>query len=548
MRDSKLILASGVPLDRNYNNVLSYTESELLDSLYNLYSIYEGYDYAFIDEYQNSINIQKPYGECIAANYMAFQNPRYNNKWFFCFIDKIEYNSEKSTNIFFHVDSWSTWFRTAEKRPCYVLREHVENDFIGLNTIDEGLDTGETIAVDTIEDNNLANLQYIAVASNWNPQTKSGYNGVNVYTRLAWGSVLYLFNFENVGIGKLQNFIRQTNYDGHIADIKDIFFIPQNLINENHVSTSPDYDITDGQTVFGTSNFKYIDSNTFTSHNEDFTVNKHLSFGDIDVNNNKCFCYPYNYLLVTNNVGTQNILKYEDFSTAACIFSNQFAMSIGCSARTVPKNYKGIAENIDESVPLAKFPTCQWSSDSYTNWLTQNGVNIKKEKGNIGFGVIKAIGGAAVNIAAGNWAGAVGSVLGSAQDLFNQVMGLNGGFDRAKLLPNLVGGTADGDVNFASTDNVFKYVAMQCKPEYIKMIDSFFDKFGYKILKIKIPNYVGRRTWNYLQIGSGEKFCYGDVPQNDLEIINSIAQKGVTVWHDIKKIGDYKLNNDILPG
>lgn len=546
MRNSKLILAQGIKLDRNYNNVLSYSEEQLLDTILNQYSIYEGYDYSFIDEMQNSICVQIPYGNCINVNYLAFQNTRYNNKWFFCFVDKIEYNSEKSTNIFFHTDEWSTWFKDSEKLPCYVLREHVLNDMIGINTIDEGLDTGETIAVDTTEDNNLANLQYIAVASNWNPQTKSGYNGVNIYTRLAWGSVLYLFNFELVGIGKLQNFIRQTNYDGHIADIKDIFFIPQNLINENHVATSPDYDITDGQTVFGTSNFKYIDTNTFTSHSEDFSVNKHLSFGNITIRNNKCFCYPYNYLLVTNNVGTKNVLRYEDFSTAACVFSNQYAMTIGCSARTVPKNYKGIAENIDESVTLAKFPTCQWSSDSYTNWLTQNAINIEKQQVNIGYTGVKAATGFIGNLLSGNLGGALTSGIDSAQSLQNQIMDLQGGFYQAKLLPNLVGGSADGDVNFASTDNVFKYVAMQCKPEYIKMIDSYFDKFGYKILRIKIPEFNSRRNWNYLQIGAGETFVSGDIPQKAQETINAICQKGVTIWHNNNSIGNYNLENDVV--
>ena len=129
-RNSKLILAKGIKLDRNYNNVLDYKESELLDALLNQYSTYEGYDYSFINENQNIICVQVPYGECVDVNYLAFQNPRYNNKWFFCFVDSIEYNSEKSTNITFHTDEWATWFNYNLIQQCYVLREHVENDMI----------------------------------------------------------------------------------------------------------------------------------------------------------------------------------------------------------------------------------------------------------------------------------------------------------------------------------------------------------------------------------------------------------------------------------
>lgn len=33
--------------------------------------------------------------------------------------------------------------------------------------------------------------------------------------------------------------------------------------------------------------------------------------------------------------------------------------------------------NEDESIALGKYPTCSWSSDSYTNWLAQNSLNMQ---------------------------------------------------------------------------------------------------------------------------------------------------------------------------
>lgn len=362
--------------------------------------------------------------------------------------------------------------------------------------------------------------------------------------------MIYLFDFSTTGVANFRHFLRATNYDGHIADILDVFVVPGATVSPNDILTV-EYDVinSDGN-VEAHASFMYIDRTKpkFDAIEYDFQFTKKLSFPNYQVRNNKCLCYPYNYLLVTNNVGTQNILKYEDFSSPYCTFKQQGALSIGGSFRTVPINYKGIEENVDESVPLAKFPTCQWSSDSYTNWLTQNAVNIEKQNMNIGYSGVKAATGFIGNLLSGNLGGALTSGIDSAQSLQNQIMDLQGGFYQAKLLPNLVGGSATAEVNFSSGDNNFFYYCMQCKPEYIKMIDSYFDKFGYKILKIKIPNYVGRNTWNFLQIGSGERFCYGDVPQSDLETINSIAQKGVTVWHDITKIGDYTQNNDVLPG
>ena len=77
-------------------------------------------------------------------------------------------------------------------------------------------------------------------------------------------------------------------------------------------------------------------------------------------------------------------------------------------------------------------------------------------------------------------------------------------------------------------------------------IDDYFSKFGYKVLEIKQPNILSRRTWNYLQVGAGEIFATGNIPQVDLETINAIAQKGVTIWHRHDSIGTYSQDNSIV--
>ena len=61
------------------------------------------------------------------------------------------------------------------------------------------------------------------------------------------------------------------------------------------------------------------------------------------------------------------------------MFDLQLSVGVGGSGRLVPRGYKNIDYNYDESIPLGKFPTCSWSSDAFTNWLTQNAVNIGTE-------------------------------------------------------------------------------------------------------------------------------------------------------------------------
>ncbi len=84
---------------------------------------------------------------------------------------------------------------------------------------------------------------------------------------------------------------------------------------------------------------------------------------------------------------------------------------------------------------------------------------------------------------------------------------------------------------------------MRCRVEFLKIIDDYFTRFGYQINRVKIPNITGRPAFNYIEIGTGENFAYGEVPANSLDEINKIARSGVTIWHNHNNIGNYDINN-----
>ena len=56
-------------------------------------------------------------------------------------------------------------------------------------------------------------------------------------------------------------------------------------------------------------------------------------------------------------------------------------LTVGGSYRLIPKNYRNIARNDGESISLGKYPTCAWTGDAYTNWLSQQSVNQYAESG-----------------------------------------------------------------------------------------------------------------------------------------------------------------------
>lgn len=541
--NSKILLVKNINIDKEYTNVLSYTEAQMLE-LCQANLVAQADNYSFLRT-TRSIMAGFTYAQCLQANYIAFQNPDYSNKWFFAWIDDVIYKGDKNTEITFTIDAWSTWFDYWQKKVCFINRQHVNDDTIGLHTVPENLDVGEVIQESITEDLAYGNDfgYWIAVASNWKikdgstgtetlESNKGTQNfGITVYNNTVFGTQLFFFNITELSsFTDLVLLLLRTNVDGHIEDVENIFILPDAAIEQSK--------LTQHTASVGGQNFSfYTMGYDLTPKKFNTEINKITSFSDYTPKNNKCFVYPYNYLFVSNNQGSNNIFKYEDFNTEKCIFENQFSIAIGGSGRIVPKNYKGMATNDDEALALGKYPTCAWSSDAFTNWLTQNSVNMAVSLGLTAGSIAGTI--ATGGAAAPAIAGAVMSVAGNIGNTIGQ-------FYQASLLPNINGGQANGDVIWACNRNMFSFRQMRAKTEYLKIIDDYFTRFGYAIKKLEMPNIVGRKYWNYVEIGASEEIGYGDVPNKFMEIINNACRRGVTIWHNHANVGNYSLNNTIV--
>lgn len=557
--NSKIRIYSGVPLDKGYQNVHNLTVNNFLTALES-YKIYEGGDFSYVSD-NYTLRVPATITTIINANYVAYQNPRYKNKWFFGFVNSVDYISDLTTQINFTIDYWSTYFNDLTILRSYVEREIVADDTIGANTLDEGLDVGRVEATLTTEnDFGATTACYVCIMSDYNPMNNPSwwdkyfgndqtFSGITIYNNLVSGHQMFVIKiksgYEDSDYFSVLLFLLKCYKDQHIQDVHDIFIIPSGGIDSTKLNPN-NFTVTVG-TNPETTYTCYCDQLKFSYSPETsaWNIAKIKSFTDItDIKNNKCYCYPYNYLLVTNNVGNQNIYKYEDFSDSTnATFSGEFAVCIGGSGRVVPLNYKGIGVNYDEAIPLAKFPTCGWSSDSFVNWLTQNAVNISTSIAKIGAGF--ALGaflpeGEAISDIVSEQTQIGGNLGGTISSLIGQ-------FRQASLLPNIEhGGSNNGDVNYANGANVIKFSRMRCIPENMRVIDDYFSRFGYKICRVKIPDLSSRPYWNYIKL-AGDQFAKGNVPQDALNVINNIANKGVTIWHNIGNIGNYSLDNRVVP-
>ena len=542
-RYSNIVLSKNILIDKGHKNVLNYGNGAMLELMRSqAHLVNQASDYSFIQN--GKISVGFTYNECLTSNYIAFQNPTYSAKWFFAFIDRVEYSSNKSTIIYYTIDNWTTWFDmfVGSIKPCYVLREHTNNDAIGANTVPEDIAVGEVFAenngLPVYKDTALDSDLYVAVSTNWDPANKTGYSGIVSYTKNVMGNLVHLFALNDSGLYNLDHYLFIVGGQGHPDEIHNMFIIPQKLISSGSAHNVTASDIVAGVEVNSSYlELRYDSTDAYKAIETEIVINKKHNFSDYQPHNNKLFCYPYNYLYLTNNVGSNTIFKYEDFiesqdTIGKCRFYLQLALSVGVSGRILPIDYKNINENIDESVTIAKYPTCSWSTDGYTNWLTQQAVNVSQRYlGNDATYGISRIGEVATGVVSA-LSETVGSMLGQ--------------FTKQQLLPENESGTNTGDVNFATGHNAPCFYYMRAKTEYLRIIDDYFTRFGYKTLRVKKPNLTGRAAFNYIQIGAGERFAYGEVPPDALDEINQMAQNGVTIWHNHGDLGNYDIDNSII--
>ena len=541
LQNSKIIICKNIKLDKSYKDVLDYPESQMVQLCQNN-AVASANNYSFIRGERGYIKTSFSYNDALKCNYMAFQNPDYSNKWFFAFIDDVIYDNDGTARIRYTIDEFSTWFDYWNPEPCFVEREHVNDDTFGLHTYPEGLEYGEYVINATGDvETNLQTTELICIGTSWLPDNTPFATPNRVYAGVFSGVYYILFKFTE----SAAKFVQGMADIGHVNDIVNLFMIPLSIANV-------DYD--DGWSSGGLGNqtginFRVLPNSAgvITLRNADITLARPQTLNGYTPKNNKLFCYPYNVLAISNNVGTQAEYRYEDFINNTPIFSLVAAVSPSCSVWLYPNNYKknnGAKGGYNWGIPVAKYPQGSWNGDMYTNWMTQNGVNIFGTRidaptSHAIMGSLQALTGAATGSYESIGSG-IGAMFGAVTEQY-----------RASMIPNQIGGQVNsGDVCYAFNKMSPTYYKMTIREEYARIIDDWFTRFGYKINRVKLPNQTGRTYWNYVKIGSGESIGYStntnrSVPAASMEIINTIYRNGTTIWHLHSNIGNYSLNNTI---
>ena len=83
------------------------------------------------------------------------------------------------------------------------------------------------------------------------------------------------------------------------------------------------------------------------------------------------------------------------------------------------------------------------------------------------------------------------------------------------------------------------YNIKQIDKVHFDALESYFNRYGYKVGKIKVPDITNMSRFNYIQTVNAH--VAGTIANDDRVKIERIYDTGITFWHD-DNIGNYDNN------
>ena len=583
--NSTVYLLTGVPCDKSYVHTLYFENKNEQYSYFYGKRVKTFTNVSYQRHSKNSIRLECLADDIYNVNYLMFQNTAYGNKWFYAFINNVEYINNVTTEITYTIDVMQTWYFDYTLGTCFVEREHTLTDVVGENTVPEPVDGGEPyiqaytdFMYPRLPDQPIFELvvyyiptqgKYISRRDNnytYTVDTNENLRGT-IHNGIYVGAITYEEPmFMGIDIAETLKWIN--------ALFKTLDEIGATIISVQQVPFQAWVDEQTGS------------STTIKSINQplSFSVGSGTSeYPRTDIytpKNKKCYTYPYSYMVITNNKGDERTLLWEQSASKTTNGRQQIRIQISsavaptCEIGARPMNYMGKEVNYDEGVLLNDFPMPSWSENTFDRWWAVNKYQFMYNTvtdaittlSNFASGVaISKVGATSVANPFAGQAVATRSMTDAVNaDIYNRSQGVEISATPTSILP-----VVDNVVEYATRKRTpnkgrgnlsssglpvvegrigFSMYSMGSKPEYIKMVDEYFSMFGYKICRLKIPNIKAaakselRPQWNYIKTTT----CIIDnlnAPADVDEQLQNIYNSGITFWMNPNNVGKYNLDN-----
>lgn len=496
--NSDVILLKGVPLVQDGSHTILFQSRSAQESYFREFTHKSYNDQSYIGKL-NGIEIDANAGEVFDCNYLMFNNRNTGaNRWFYCFIEAVNYITQETTEILYRIDPVQSYLFEMEIEPCFVEREHTETDEIGNNLVPDNIEYGEYrgTAFESLGIMDGLVLIFCCGFTFFDGQIDN--NTIAPSRQGNMVSCLSYYKFNATNIPDITNFLNLVSSEGVKDGIVSAFMIPG---------------------AFNTTDVTNISKTIFEAPND---------FEGYVPQNNKLYTHPYRFLYITNNNGQTMEYRYE-FSTDGppYRFLVWGALNPDPDILLVPQNYVVAGENMDQHLFLGKLPQVPWATDSFRAWLAQNATST-------GISVLAGVGSALTGLATGNPLATLGGVAA----IVNSVKSVNNAKRQSQQVRN---GESGNNTLYAGGYLDFNYSYTYITREYAEKIDRYWTAVGYPVKEFKIPNIRSRPNHNYVL--TIDAHITGDINSEMRRQIEDLFNRGITFWHNPSTYLVYNANN-----
>jgi hypothetical protein len=385
---SKIYLLKGLEIDAMNNTfwgAFNNTEEQFNFFINNYdHVVFENYTYQRKD---GTVVVPGLYDDLRLYNYLIYQNGDTGNKskWIYCFITSLGYLNDNATSISFETDVIQTWrfeiesnfmesYIAYEHRPQYYKIKDVLYPCI--NTQPENLEIGtDLVAIGTMKLDPITNTSFIVIGMTCTMDGKDTYTSgiLGVPSQINY----YIFPYDRsngIGISKLKT---NSGLDLEISDLSVVL----NAIRSNEKLVGKCVSIVVTYSIPGITmknGYITIDETLFSAIGEgDYAVLKYKAYPLSDMykndtnqfiktkiingseyfyptitKNTKMLWYPYSYLLLSDNNGTNKIFKNELWDNFNKIQFAYVGSPNSSKLNIVPLDYKLVKSSVINNVML----------------------------------------------------------------------------------------------------------------------------------------------------------------------------------------------------
>lgn len=554
--NSTIKLLTGVPIDKNQSDTLWFASVGAQTAYFNSKVVRTFSSQTYERHQRGYARLEVSADAIYGCNYMMFQNTSYGNKWFYAFINHVEYINNEVAEVRFTIDPIQTWFFDYTLNQCYIERCTPTTDEIGENILPEPVQTSEFVLNGDYSVVGLDTRDMGIIALIVDSQHSADFYAGGIYNGVMSGGKLYAFDATVAGAQLINDIVINSDMIRKAPEsLLSLYMCPKALFPSDPNFNINSQNLVDHVIGQGTTSI----GNVYTLQ----AISKSVSLDGYRPRNAKCYTYPYTFYHVDNGQGSGLILRYEFFSNLAPKVRVHGNSTYPVEITLFPYEYKNspsavapdFGENRKEKLSIKGFPQCSWSMDAWAAWLAQNSVPMAIDA--VAYGVPLAIAGVAgAMTGAGAIGGAMGAIgggmEGASASLAKGAGGLIGAISHyakqaytASISADITRGSfATGSNDVASERMVFKGGCVTQPANFMRSIDQFFDAFGYAKHEWGDVNIHARSRWTYVKtLGANVD---GSVPADDAQYIANCFDNGIRFWADTANPCNYSTANGFL--